>query len=288
MDFDAELLERAKTFVPDRSREDTRLQVITCGLGRSGTTSLSVALNQLGFGPVHHFQSLPFDATLSKAWVRAIRALDRGENVPKEQWDLIFRGFNSTVGTPACHVADVLAKMYPEAKVIINQRDFESWFKSWAGLGGSKPRVSWIWQILVPSLRARVEVWREQQKATGLLGAFSTSDPKAEMRGIYDSHYARMRENIPLDRRLDWNLADGWKPLCAFLNVPVPDQPFPHVHSSAEFKEKRKRVDPVIRQLAWDNIKWALKTGTATVAIMTAIMWLLRSRASSRRSLGFC
>ncbi len=42
---------------------------------------------------------------------------------------------------------------------------------------------------------------------------------------------------IAPDRLLVFEAAQGWEPLCAFLDVPVPDQPFPRTNSREEFWE---------------------------------------------------
>ncbi|CAK4031462.1 Hypothetical predicted protein [Lecanosticta acicola] len=295
MDFDAALLERSKTFLPDRSRADGGLKVIACGLGRSGTTSLGVALDILGLGPVHHYQSLQFDANLSRDWIKAFEALNRGENVSKEQWNDIFCGFNvsisesivgetlkqtqAAVGSPACHVADELANIYPDAKIIVNQRDFDAWVSSYTKNLWGKARVGWIWRLLVPALQARADLRQVVKRVTGFHEAGMTEDPRAGLRKSYDAHYAKMLGNIPVDRRLCWDLSDGWDPLCSFLDVPIPDQPFPHTHTSAEFKEKRSRVDPVTRKLARENVIWALNSSAVTIGILCVIAGAYRFRS---------
>ncbi|HEX5190991.1 MAG TPA: sulfotransferase, partial [Streptosporangiaceae bacterium] len=40
---------------------------------------------------------------------------------------------------------------------------------------------------------------------------------------------------VPAERLLEWKPADGWEPLCEFLEVPVPQAPIPHVNDSAMF-----------------------------------------------------
>ena len=46
-----------------------------------------------------------------------------------------------------------------------------------------------------------------------------------------------MKASIAPERLLVWNPADGWEPLCEFLEVPVPDGPVPHVNDVAAFHE---------------------------------------------------
>ena len=40
---------------------------------------------------------------------------------------------------------------------------------------------------------------------------------------------------IPAERLLVFDVAEGWGPLCEFLDVPVPDAPFPRVNGASDF-----------------------------------------------------
>lgn len=51
----------------------------------------------------------------------------------------------------------------------------------------------------------------------------------------YRRNNQRVRELIPADRLLVFNVSDGWDPLCAHLGVPVPAEPFPNTHPRKEF-----------------------------------------------------
>jgi hypothetical protein len=42
---------------------------------------------------------------------------------------------------------------------------------------------------------------------------------------------------VPSERLLVWDPSDGWEPLCRFLEVGVPDAPFPHLNDTASFRE---------------------------------------------------
>ena len=45
-----------------------------------------------------------------------------------------------------------------------------------------------------------------------------------------------MRADVDPARLVEWQPGDGWEPICAALDVPVPDEPFPHVNSTADFR----------------------------------------------------
>ena len=53
----------------------------------------------------------------------------------------------------------------------------------------------------------------------------------------YLAHNAAVREAIPAARLLEFDVADGWAPLCAFLEVPIPDSPFPNVNDREQFRQ---------------------------------------------------
>ena len=44
-----------------------------------------------------------------------------------------------------------------------------------------------------------------------------------------------MRDTIAAERLLVFNVAEGWEPLCRFLETPEPATPFPRSHPRDEF-----------------------------------------------------
>jgi hypothetical protein len=66
-------------------------------------------------------------------------------------------------------------------------------------------------------------------------GAFVTQPDQAAAMAAFEAHNAEVQKLIPKDRLLIFQAKDGWGPLCEFLGVPVPDRPYPHVNSTAEF-----------------------------------------------------
>jgi hypothetical protein len=58
----------------------------------------------------------------------------------------------------------------------------------------------------------------------------------AEAKTAYEEHNRTVRASVPSDRLVDWQPGDGWEPICAALSVPVPDGPFPHMNTSADFR----------------------------------------------------
>ena len=50
----------------------------------------------------------------------------------------------------------------------------------------------------------------------------------------YRKHLAYVRSIVPKNRLLIWNIKDGWKPLCDFLDKPIPSEKFPHLNKTGD------------------------------------------------------
>jgi hypothetical protein len=76
---------------------------------------------------------------------------------------------------------------------------------------------------------------------------FAALDPNwrddAAAMAAYDRHADSVRREVAPDRLVEWRPGDGWEPLCAALRVPIPDEPFPQVNSTAEFLARTSRQD---------------------------------------------
>jgi hypothetical protein len=195
------------------------LQVIGSGSGRTGTMSLKLALEQLGFGPCYHMVEVFKNPQAPLWWVDAADG--------KPDWEKIFTGYNSTVDWPNATFYAELASAYPDAKVIHTERDAEAWFAS--------TQATIFPNQVLPDTDVPFE--RMVRKVVGRLfdQRMREHDHVIE---IYRRHNAQVRETIPAERLLVYEVAQGWEPLCAFLGVPVPDTPMPKVNSTEEFRAR--------------------------------------------------
>jgi len=57
------------------------------------------------------------------------------------------------------------------------------------------------------------------------------------MVSYFDRRIEEVRQAIPEDRLLVYEVKQGWEPLCDFLDMPVPDKPFPRVNSRDNTKQ---------------------------------------------------
>lgn len=200
------------------------LEVIGAGLGRTGTFTLKTALEILGFGPCHHMIEVLANPGQVPLWNRATD----GEAV---DWEEVFTGYRAMVDWPGCHFYAELADRYPDAKVILSKRDPERWYESM-----SETILKSMQQM---GFRAGEPVPPDHpMRFAGLLIAertFGHDYGRANVIAAFERHAAAVRSKIAPGRLLEFEAADGWEPLCAFLGVGVPESPFPRTNSREEF-----------------------------------------------------
>ncbi len=209
------------------------MKVIGAGLPRTGTLTQKMALEMLGLGPCYHMVNVLSDLEQAQLWARALD----GEPV----WDEVFDGFQSTVDWPGGYFTLALAERYPEAKVVLSVRDKQRWAESmhetvWAvrngdsltrALSDARAHIDPQWKAFLGMIDSLL--WRGQ-------GTFA-QEPES-MDALIDAaeaHEDAVRAAIPADRLLVWDVREGWEPLCAFLELPVPEVELPHINDRVEF-----------------------------------------------------
>ena len=208
------------------------LKVIGSGLSRTGTMSLKVALETLGFKPCYH-------GSVSVRRLSHIEAFYmlacHGQPI---NWNKIFKNFRATVDAPACFHYKALMDEFPDAKVIHTIRDPERWYDS-----------------------SYASIYRIQDVAPGWLKKYSKTVRQviaimnSYWEGFFDGRFedreyaidkfnkynVEVQRSVPVERLLVIDVKQGWGPLCAFLDVPVPDTPFPHLNDH----------ETLLRQMRW-------------------------------------
>lgn len=67
-------------------------------------------------------------------------------------------------------------------------------------------------------------------------------DEKQKTIEKYNQHIEEVIRNILKEQLLVYNVQQGWEPLCRFLNVNVPDEPFPHLNIRRNIQRKLRDV----------------------------------------------
>ena len=199
------------------------LQVIGAGFGRTGTRSLKEALEMLGLTPCHHMMEVFTHPEQVPFWDRAAQ----GE---KMDWNEMFASYQSACDWPSCSFYQELADFYPKAKVILSLRDAKSWYKS-------------VSNTIMPAMQRPAE--GQQRRLPGIFGplligqkTFGDDFSEAHMIDVYEKHNAEVKRVIPANRLLVFQARDGWEPLCEFLGLKVPAQPYPNMNTTEEFQSR--------------------------------------------------
>jgi len=222
------------------------MRVIGAGFGRTGTASLKAALELLGFGPCYHMSVVIAEPHRVRQWLGVgERPLPGGP----ADWDEVFAGFDSALDWPAASYWRELAEHYPSAKVILTVRDPERWYDSVSTtifaralaerrLPARRRAVRWLVARRSPDFA----LYPRMARATVHDRVFGGRiDDRAHVLDVYERHIAEVKAAIPPERLLVLDVAEGWEPLCAFLGVPVPDEPFPQSNERAAWHRKRPR-----------------------------------------------
>jgi hypothetical protein len=98
---------------------------------------------------------------------------------------------------------------------------------------------------------------------------------RESFRRAYLSHYEHVRSVVPPERLLNFNITDGWGPLCEFLDkeVPPPEVPFPHFNKSDHSDEMITLLGRVWRILVWEAVRNAVKFGSPTLFLRIGAWW---------------
>ena len=202
------------------------LKVVGAGFGRTGTLSMKMALEQLGFGPCYHMFEV-FEHGHMHMWQEIA---DGGA----PDWDMVFDGYAATVDWPACNFYADLAVRYPEAKILLTRRPAEDWYRSCIN-------TIFVGMINGPAPDAPDESKAMMRMVTTLIAENTfggdLTDKENAIR-VYEAHNQQVIDTVPADRLLVYETGEGWARLCDFLGVPVPDTPFPKSNTTQEFKER--------------------------------------------------
>lgn len=200
------------------------LSIICAGYGRTGTTSLKLVLEQLGFAPCYK-------------WIEACRSaplwLDAFEHKPVD-WEKMFGPFRSVLDFPACLFYRELIAEFPCSKVILTVRDSNSWFAS--------AQATYLSPLQLRGLR-QMSIWPLQERMLSAAFGSKLHDRRSVI-AHYEQHNIEVRKAVPADRLLVYEMHRGWASLCKFLGVPIPETPFPHLNTREEWKTFERRPVP--------------------------------------------
>ena len=198
------------------------MKILGVGLSRTGTKSLTGALQILGFTTLHNDRE------------RLNRIIFGEDNSPDFR---IYDDIHVVTDLPSAYFFRELLLAYPNAKAILTERETDSWLSSYQRHAHHDrlPQVTGFKKRLALAMGRRkqirqVELYRYKIEMRNLV--YGSVDFREFLhRKKYEEHNAAIKREIPSDRLLVMDIVggDGWEKLCPFLGLDLPDVEFPHL-----------------------------------------------------------
>lgn len=183
------------------------MKVFCVGSNKTGITSLTSAMRELGFNPITTDKSygLYFGTGLRELSREALEKLFHTFQLREYTFDFFV---DSPFNLSGSH--DILYEMFPDSLFILTIRDPENWFNSvlrWIQLRNAQKMYDWIWKTEVT-----------EQNKTEVLNRYNR-------RNADITDFFKDKTNfLPLHTDGKYN----FKKLSVFLNKDVIDKPYPH------------------------------------------------------------
>jgi hypothetical protein len=195
------------------------LKVVGAGVGRTGTNSLKLALEQLTGAPCHHMFELFKDPSQIAVWTDAI------EGRPVE-WSTMPIGYDTLVDWSGASFWPELTEANPDALVLLSLREPEDWYRSASNT---------IFQVF-DNAPPEMQPWFKTVRALLAERFCSDLDDPTAMMDAFVRHNDAVRRTIPAERLLEWTPSDGWEPICDRLGMDVPDEAFPKSNDTNQWR----------------------------------------------------
>eukprot|EP01084_Bolivina_argentea_P233098 392663_1 len=223
------------------------LKIINAGMYRAGTASLSLALQELGFGPTWqmHTNSDQLNEIGTKWWAdnKVIERLHKGQHVDFDEWLKLIQCY-TIMDTPVVHAWQQIFAQYPDCKVILSVRDFDNWWISYENslrnLTGPTIQLCAKTDTFIRDVLKDVAKHHTGNGYTGaeeLLSLNEEQRRKIYKHDIYDKHIEEVKSIVPKEQLLIFDVNNGWTELCNFLQVSIPNKPFPKINNSDQLNQ---------------------------------------------------
>ena len=149
----------------------------------------------------------------------------------KPDWSAIYGAYRSAVDWPTAGFFRELVREFPSAKFVLTDRSPERWADSFGAT---------IYKLLAGADQAPDEMQDWLSMANGVV-ARSGFPPGLDRQGLisaFTAHNEAVKEAIPASQLLVFQVKEGWDPLCAFLDAPVPAEAFPRTNDRGEFWDR--------------------------------------------------
>ncbi|KAA3676121.1 uncharacterized protein DEA37_0002233 [Paragonimus westermani] len=208
------------------------IQVLVVGVDKTGTSYLKALLEKLYSKPCFHFNDL-FTSSNQQLdeWIR-LPDLEDDKIKLKERLSVLLKDYQFASGFPVAAYLEDLLDLYPNAKIILTVRDPETWLATFRSTTTPRDLNNSNQSILkslfeLPGSKKLNKLYRMTLRQ--VLGQTIDLQNDTQLMNAYVSWNEFVNRVVPKDRLLVYNMKQGWKPLCDFLQIPVPSTPFPSV-----------------------------------------------------------
>jgi len=240
------------------------MKIIGAGLGKTGTTSLAAALRILGF-TVHDF--------IEQVGYHVDEYLDALDGKMPD-FAAMYKDVDATTDNPACLFWKELHECFSEAKVILTERDsVETWVESRVKhakrMTEKRKEFSFPTAVMYATITGR----KFKKLLKMEFQKYQNNEPD-KLRSLYLEHNSRVKASIPQDQLLVFNVKQGWKPLCEFLGVDVPDVPFPRLNTKETSGKDLKKIfeESELYRRLWIEFVIVLAAAFVVLGIVVYVM----------------
>jgi Sulfotransferase domain len=256
------------------SPKSKNVKVLCLGLSRTGTMSLRAAFEKLGYNGTYHYRVPSIeDPSHCDFWVSAFKAkFEDGDPITRSDFDKVYANYEVITDSPSVFFWEELLAAYPDAKVVLQTRDVDRWYKShmvnlwpmnrdWYGSTWNPYGV--LFQYFLPKDAMFTFTGLQAKYGHGL-------DFPETGKQRYEEHNEAVRTACKRDKRdfVEYDVRMGWGPLCGFLGKEVPQETFPRLNDTDEFQrlwspilgEMRRDINQRIMMFAYGMIGLLLST----------------------------
>ena len=236
------------------------MKVICAGIGKTGTKSIAKALRHLGF-TVFDFEEQTFDFV--DHWV------DVFQNGAKPDVKRLYQNADACTDMPGNLFFEEILEAFPDCKVILSVREEDSWIESVARQLDSLYALRTKTRTMLSPTARKVDYVLDSF-LNAAIGSCNTKSTYVIRKG-YRIHNQRVKSIVRADKLLVYNVKEGWKPLCDFLECDVPTIAFPRVNVKAEIT----KTIPLMRygqQMQREVQRGLLAIGSLLVIIVALIL----------------
>ena len=234
---------------------------------------------KLGYTPYHMAVAMDAPRSSLGLWTEALQAKyeGKGKKWGREEFYKLLGNFDSICDVPGCLFVEEFKEAYPEARFVLTTRDVDAWLRSMQSTAGTM--LAWpTWPYVAPWDRSLADPFWKFANVVMPFGYGTLNDfhsPDCPPRKRFHEHNELVRRVVPKDRLLDFQVKQGWTPLCNFLGDAVPEGDFPWINDKSEFLW----VHGLMWWIAFSKMAAKIGATVAVPAVGYAIaLWWQRSR----------